>query len=129
MVESYPEWFKAVDGKYFFQDVVLTRFEQGRDTAKNAKHVWVKLVSEVVQSRLKNDSSSASKSSSIVLNTDGWKNSDINNEFGIEMILSLYKHFQALLVQPGSNKIFSQLLGAKAKSVQLHCQVLIARKD
>ena len=129
MVKHYLERFKAVDEKYFFQDVVLTRFEQGRDTAKNAKLVSVKLVSEVVQSRLDNDSSPASKSSSIILNTEGWKNSEINNKFGIEVILSLYKHFQTLLEQAGSNKIFSQLLGVKAKSVQLHCQVLIARKD
>ena len=116
MVKHYLEQFKAVDGKYFFQDVVLTRFEQGRDTAKNGKHVWVKLVSEAVQSRLENDSSPASKSSSIILNTEGWKTSDINNEFGIEVILSIYKHFQTLLEQAESNKIFSQLLGAKAKS-------------
>ena len=65
-VKHYLERFKAVDGKYFFQDVVLTHFEQGRDTARNAKHVWVKLVSEAVQSWLENYSSPASKSSSII---------------------------------------------------------------
>ena len=92
-VKYFLEHVKAVDGKYVFQDVVLSRFEQGRDTAKNGKDVWVKLISEVIQSRLKNDPSPASKFSSIILNTEGWKNSDTDNKLGVEAITSLYKHF------------------------------------
>ena len=46
--------------------MVLTCFEQGRDTAKNAKDAWVKLLSEAVQSWLKNYSTPASKFSSII---------------------------------------------------------------
>ena len=72
-VKHFREQVKAIAGKYVFQDVVLSRFEQGRDTAKNAKDVWVKLTSEEVQSRLENDSSPASKFSLIILNTEGWK--------------------------------------------------------
>ena len=60
-VKHFLEQVKVVDGKYVFQDVVLTRFEQGRGTAKNAKDVWVKLISEAVQSWPENDSSPASK--------------------------------------------------------------------
>ena len=56
MVKHFLEQVKAIDGKYVFQDVVLSRFDQGRDTAKNAKDVWVKLISEEVQSWLENDS-------------------------------------------------------------------------
>ena len=78
MVKCFLERVKAVDEKYVFQDVVLTRFEQGRDTAKNTKHVWVKLVSEAVPTRLKNHSSPASKLSPIILYMEGWKNSDTN---------------------------------------------------
>ena len=92
-VKHFLEQVKAVDRKYVFQDVVLTCFEQGRGTAKNAKDVWNKLISEAVQSWLENDSSPASKFSSIILYTEGWKNSEINNEFGVEVITLLYKHF------------------------------------
>ena len=46
--------------------MVLTCFEQGRDTAKNAKDAWVKLLSEAVQSWLKNGSTPASKFSLII---------------------------------------------------------------
>ena len=80
--------------------VVLTRFEQERDTVKIAKDVRVKLVSKAVQSWLENDSSPASKFSSIISNTNRWKNSDTNNEFGVEAIASLYK----------LNRTLSQLL-------------------
>ena len=76
------------DRKYVFQDVVLTHLEHRKDTAKNAKDVWVKLESEAVQSRLENDSSAATKFSSIISNTEGRKNSDTNNKFGIEAITS-----------------------------------------
>ena len=96
-VKRFLEHVRAVDGKYVFQDVVLTCFEQGRDTAKNAKGVWVKLISEAVQNWLENDSSLASKFSWIILNTEGWKNSDIDDESGVEVITSLYEHFRTLL--------------------------------
>ena len=65
-VKCIFEHVKAVDGKYVFQGMVLTCFEQGRDTAKNAKDAWVKLLSEAVQSWLKNGSTPASKFSSII---------------------------------------------------------------
>ena len=94
IVEYFLEQVKVVDRKYVSQDVVLTSFEQGTDTAKNTKDVLVELVSEAVQSRLKNDYSPASKFSLKILNTEGWKNSDIDNKFGVEAITSLYKHFQ-----------------------------------
>ena len=95
-----------------------------RTLQKNTKDVLVKLVSEAVQSRLKNDYSPASKFSLKILNTEGWKNSDIDNKFGVEAIISLYKHFQIPLEWAGFNRTLSV-----AKSVQLHCHVLIARKN
>lgn len=69
-VKRIHERVKAVDGKYVFQDV-FNSFRAGKDTAKNEKDLWLKLVSEVVPSRLENDSSPASKFSSIILNTEG----------------------------------------------------------
>ena len=98
-VKYFPDRVKAVDRKYIFQNVVLTRFEQGRGTSKNTKDIWVKLTSEAV-----------SKFSSIILNKKGWKNSDTNDEFGVEAIPSLYEHFQMPLEQAGFNRALSQLL-------------------
>ena len=109
MVKCFLELVKVVDRKYVFQDVDLTHFEQGRDAAKNAD-VWVKLLSEAGQSWLKNNYSPARKSSSIIINTEGWKNRDTNNEFGVEAITSLYEHLQMHLEQAGFNRTLSQLL-------------------
>lgn len=106
-VKRFFKWVKAEDRKYVFQDVVLTHLEQGKDTAKNARDVWVKLESEAVQSQLENDSSAASKFSSIISNTEGWKNSDTNNKFGIEAITSWCEHFQVHLKQAGFNGTYS----------------------
>ena len=36
-VKCFLEQVKAVDGKYIFQNIVLTRFDQGRDTGKKWK--------------------------------------------------------------------------------------------
>ena len=109
MVKCFLELVKVVDRKYVFQDVDLTHFEQGRDAAKNAD-VWVKLLSEAGQSWLKNNYSPARKSSSIIINTEGWKNRDTNNEFGVEVIKSLYKHLQMGLEGAGFSRTLSQLL-------------------
>ena len=50
----------------------------------HCKKCWVNLISEAVRSRLKNDSSPASKLSLIILNTEVWKNSDTDDEFIVE---------------------------------------------
>ena len=91
-VKCFLERVKSVVRKYIFLDVVLTHFEQGRETAKNSKDVWAKLISEAVPGRLKNDFSPPSKFSLIILNTEGQKNSDTDNKFGTEVFMSLYKY-------------------------------------
>ena len=105
MVKCFLELVKVVDRKYVFQDVDLTHFEQGRDAAKNAD-VWVKLLSEAGQSWLKNNYSPARECSLIIINTEGWKNRDTNNEFGVEVIKS-YEHLQMRLEGAGFNRTLS----------------------
>ena len=40
-VKWFFEQLKEKDGKHTFQDVVITNFEQSRETAKNIKESWV----------------------------------------------------------------------------------------
>ena len=59
-VKRFFERVEEKDWKHTFQDVIITHFEQGRETAKNIKVSWVTLISDAIESWLENESLSAS---------------------------------------------------------------------
>ena len=109
-VKRFFERVKEEDGKYTFQDVVLTCFEQSKESAKKIKESWLTLISDTIESRLENDSSPGNEFSSKILNMEGWQSSDTDDKFCVDAITKLYEFYRQPLEHTGFSGTLSELL-------------------
>ena len=117
-VKRFLERVKEDNGQYSFQDVKLKDFIRAKEAAKKVKDEWVQLVSDSFDIRLDLDQDDSTiKFATVILNTEVWQSSVINEEaeepeqaFGIEAMTKLYDLYRIPLERAGFSGSLSDLL-------------------
>lgn len=113
-VRRFLDKVEEKDGKFYYQNVVLTNFIDAKESAKISKSKLLEKIKREMQTRMEASENKYVSMASTILNCEGWERmnevGEEDLEFADDCVANLFEQFKEPLVKAGMNGSLSSLL-------------------